>query len=200
MGRQGCLNAFGHAKVAVFRHVKQTHSGVRDRTQHFLAHRGLGAAIVQKEGPVDARSTVTICEPRQRDQPGPAALGLEIRQVGVEQQIRRCRSRKPPCSEVRFAHGARQRDRTRDQPGDLGGMVWLGARCGPGGRMIHARYPRRLVEKRTITQARRLSDEIDGARPLASGVVKAPASIGPVEMDGAGSFLARRSPRKVGAA
>ena len=91
--RNRCLDAFGHAKVAVVRHGIETHCSVRDRTQHLLARRGLGAAVIEKKCPMDARCPITVREPRHCDQARPTALGLEISKVRMEHQIRRCRIR-----------------------------------------------------------------------------------------------------------
>jgi hypothetical protein len=66
--------------------------------------------------------------------------------------------------------------------------------------MVHPREPRRLVEERAVAETGRLRDQVDGAGPLAGGVVEAPAGIGPVEMDGAGALLARRAPGEIRAA
>ncbi len=66
--------------------------------------------------------------------------------------------------------------------------------------MVHARDARRLVEKCGVREAGCLCDQVDRARTLAGGIVEAPAGIGPVEMDGAGSVLARGPARKIGAA
>ena len=90
-GMSSPSDAFGNAKVAVAWQGIQTHCGVCDRTQHLLACGGLGAAVIQKKSAMDAGRPITIREPRQRDQPRPATLGLEVCKVGMEHQIRRGR-------------------------------------------------------------------------------------------------------------
>ena len=61
-------------------------------------------------------------------------------------------------------------------------------------RMQALAEPGMAAITRSYNDKGRLRDQIDGTGPLTGGVIEAPAGIGSVEMDGAGTLLARPTP------
>jgi hypothetical protein len=148
---------------------------------------------------VDAGGPLSVRQARDRDEARPAATSIEVRQVRVEQQIRRAWIRQTASAEVRLANRTRERHCTFDEPSDLCGVVGPG--MGGGARRgAHPREACRLVVENSIAKPGRLRDQIKRACALARGVVEAPAGIGPVEVECARTLLPRRAAREVGTA
>ena len=198
------LDALGDPDVSVLRHREQANHGILHAAEHLLARRRLGAAVIEQERAVDARRALSVRQPQDRDQARPAAAAVEVRQVGMKQQVGRSGIRQPAGAQIGLARRARERHRPADKTRDLGRVVaaWAHGRCQhrPRRGMVDSREPRRLVEERAVAEPCRLRDQVDGTGPLAGGIVEAPPGIGPVEMDGAGALLARRAPGEVCAA
>ena len=122
------LDAFGDAEMAVRRHGEQPDGGIGHRTQHLLPRRGLGTAVIKQEGPVDASGPFTRHDARQCNQPRPPTPRVEIRQVGVAQQVRASWIDKAARAQIGVAWTARQRQRSGNQSRNLMCRVTLGGR------------------------------------------------------------------------
>ena len=142
------------------------------------------------------------------DHAGPAAFGVIVGQVRVEQQVRHSRIPEPAALQVNLGDGAGERLASIENAGDFTAMVALWRR--PGRRWtcrqwtcrqrpVEMRQPGRLLEQGAVCHTRRVMDQVDRAGGFAGRVIVAPAGAGPAQMDDAGSLLARRTAGEIGA-
>ena len=89
--RERGLDPFGDAEVTILRNGEEADRALGARAEHLALGRRLAAAVVEQEGAVDAADRLAIGAPRHRDHAGPAARGVVVGQVGMEQQIRTAR-------------------------------------------------------------------------------------------------------------
>ena len=93
--RQRRLDALGNAQVAVLRQRRQTHRAAGHGVEHLLPRRRLGRAVLEQEGAMDAAGRHARAVAHDGDHAGPAAFGVVVGQVRVEQQVRRSRIHEP---------------------------------------------------------------------------------------------------------
>jgi hypothetical protein len=164
-GERG-LDPFGDADVAVLEHREQPDHGILHAAEHLLARGRLGAAVVEQEGAVYARRTLPVRQPQDRDQAGPAAATVEVREIGVEQQVGRAGIRQSASLQIGLARRACDRHGPADKARNLGRVIRARAhgrrRHGPRRGMVYPRKPCRLVEERTVAETGRLRDQVDG--------------------------------------
>ena len=67
-----------------------------DRAQHLLAGRRFGRPVVEQVGAMDAARRLAGAIADASDHAGPAALGLEVAEIVVEQQVRTALDRADP--------------------------------------------------------------------------------------------------------
>ena len=133
VGGERRLDPLGDADLTILRHREQPDHGILHAAEHLLARRRLGAAVVEQEGAVDARCALPVRQPQDRDEAGPATAAVEVRKIGMEQQVGRSGIRDPAGVKVGLARRARDRAGHR-RPDARISAEWSGrARMGDAG-------------------------------------------------------------------
>src|SRR5689334_3443925 len=88
---------------------EQPHRSTSNGPQHLLAGRALGGAVINQEGAVNSAGRLASAIADAGHKAWPATSALEIRQVGIEQQIRTCRVLQATRGEIALAYRARDR-------------------------------------------------------------------------------------------
>ena len=117
------FDAFGDPEMAIFRQSGEPNRTAGDGIEHLLARRRLGRAVIEQERAMDAACRHARAVAHDGDHARPAAFGVVVGQVRMEQQVRRSRIPEPPALQVALGNGAGERLAAVEDAGDLVGMV-----------------------------------------------------------------------------
>ena len=199
--RQRRLDALGDAEMTVGADRAQADATPGDGAQHLLARRRLARAVVEQKGAMDAADRLAVHVAWPGHHAKPAAAPIVVGKVRVEQQIRTAGIAETPALQVRLRRRSGERAAAVENADDLEAVIRLGWRRTRRRRWpIHPSQSRRFLEQRSVRQPGRVVDQVDRAGALAGGVIEPPTGKAALEMNDAGSLLARRPARQIGAA